>query len=660
MSNKFIRRGISGAVGLCLVVAALVGASAGVAGAVDTTTTWATTTTAATTTTVSDGTGYVEICKVFTPPATTLPGFNLAPVFSFSISGDGNSRTVSVQAGTCSPEIAVNAGSGVTITETLASWYKVTSITELAGQSYINSGSINLGAGSVVVTVTPGAGVDAVTYTNAPVTGYVEVCKAAVSGSGLTGTYNFAVTGANGFSTTTGPVSVGDCSDPILVPAGTVNAAESGTNLYVTGITAQVNGVGASQIVTDNLTAGTVTANVGASALDSTQTDITYTNDVVSFKLCKAWDSETTEPGGASTLFGFTFSASGPVGPNAAPPSASIEAGQCTNPVALRPGTIITATEGIVPGTKLESVTSAGAESIVPGSVSITGLTAQVIVGTPTTSSSAPTDEAILTFTDEAAAPGELKICKFAGTNPGPPVGTAFNFTVSGDPGVTTTVSIGNCALVLNSSGQTATFPYNSTQVVTEAASANNAASAISATPTYVSEIVAGTPTNTAELVNGPTTGIMASNTAASESVTIGESDLTEVSFTDVDPPATTTSPVTAPIVGGPNFGIVTAPTAAEAAAVANSPAIEAAAASVANTNTTGGIKTVAPKLTKAQKAALLKKDKALLKSLDKSIVAQQHRVANTKGAAHKAAEKTLFNLKARAHVLQLEISLLK
>ena len=74
-------------------------------------------------------------------------------------------------------------------------------------------------------------------YTNAPVTGYIEVCKNNASDAGLTGNFTFTITGNNAFSTTTA-VPIGHCSLPILVPAGAVTVTEAAPN-SVTGITVQ-------------------------------------------------------------------------------------------------------------------------------------------------------------------------------------------------------------------------------------------------------------------------------------------------------------------------------------------------------------------------------------------------------------------------------------
>ncbi|MHB1597980.1 MAG: hypothetical protein ACYCXY_03635, partial [Acidimicrobiales bacterium] len=315
----------------------------------------------------STGNGYVEICKTFATPPIAM---DTTASFTFHISGLSSATTVA--AGTCSGEISVSAGSH-TITETPGSWYQVGSISELPGQSYLTSS--NLATGTATVMVTAGTSVDTVSYVNDPVTGYLEVCKQAAAGSGLTGSYSFDVTGADGYTSST-TVPVGACSNPAMqVPAGQVTVTEGGTNLYVTGIVATLNGSGNELVGAPDLTNGTATATVVASANASTQTDVTYTNDVVALKVCKVWDaSNGVEPGGSATMFPFTFSASGAAGPNTAAGPVSLQAGTwdnpiCSDPVSYRPGTTVSITEGIVAGTKVESMGATGAESVVPGSV---------------------------------------------------------------------------------------------------------------------------------------------------------------------------------------------------------------------------------------------------------------------------------------------------
>jgi len=507
--------------------------------------------------------------------------------------------------------------------------------------------------------------VDTVTYTNQVIPGFVEVCKQAVTGSGLSGTYGFTVTGSDGFSnsSTAAAVGVNNCSDPIEVPAGTVGVAESGTNLYVTGIGAITNAQSAtstSDIVpgTLNASAGTVSVTVAPSADSSVQTDVTYTNNVVLLEVCKNFDGTPASPLTASTLYPFTVTATGAAGPNTAPGPFSLAAPSCSAPTAFRPGTTVSVTEGIVPGSKVESITPSGAESVVPGSSSVTNRTVSIIVGNPTTIGGAPStvpdvNEAVVTFLDENAAPGTLKICKNAGTVPGAPVGTSFNFTVSGNPGITTTVGLGNCAFVVNASGATVLFPFNSTETVTETASAGNATSAIVVSPVNVTEVVAGVPTLTSETVLSGTPNLGGIDTTSSVNVVIGEGTLTEASFTDVDPPAGVTNPVTVSIPGGTNLGTVTAPTSGIAVQIASSSAVITNAQAVATAATTK------VQLTKAQIKAALKADNKQLSSVNNKIATVTQRLKTTTGHARKVALKTLATLKARQHVLKLEIKLL-
>ena len=514
MKHQLLRKMMAGAMGLFIASSALVGVVGATAIHADAATT----------------TGQIKICKNF---ATPLPaGLNInvtTETFGFTVSGiesgpgSSTENPLLVTVGSCSAITSVPTGSE-TITEIGAPWYTVGSITELPGQSYLTSSSLSDGTATVAVTAT--TDVDVVTYTNEPVTGYLEVCKQAVSGSGLTGTYAFTVTGPDGFSnsTTAAAVGINGCSDPILVPAGTDTVTEAGTNLYVTGIIANTNGVGASDIVSDNLTTGTAEVSVAPSTSTDFQTDVTYTNDVVNYETCKVFSADNGLPNIvlATTAFPFTFTATGVAGPNTAPPAVSLIPGQCSDPTALRPGTIVSVTEGIVPGTKVESIVASGADSV-STLASVTAGTISVIVGTPTSSSAAPTNDAYVTYTDEAAGPGTLKICKAAGSPA--PSGTSFTFTASGAPG-TTTVGLGDCAFVNNANGTPMEFPFNSTVTVTET-TAGSTVSSITATPTNVWELVGSTLTQTSE----PT---LSNSSGAVASVVIGETTLTEVTFTDV------------------------------------------------------------------------------------------------------------------------------
>lgn len=597
--------------------------------------------------------GYIEICKAFAPPPISI---STTATFTFNITGVDS--PVTVTAGSCSGEISVPVGMQ-TITETPAPWYTVGSITELPGQSYLTS--TDLSSGTATVSVAPGDNVEEVTYTNDPVTGYLEVCKQATQGSGLTGTFSFDVTGADGFTTST-DVPVGACSPAIEVPAGSVTVAEAGSNLYVTGITAAINGTTDALVGGPDLTTGTADVTISPSADASTQTDLTYTNDVVALKVCKVWDSSNgDEPGGAATTFPFSFTASGAAGPNSAPSPVSLTAGTqsapvCSNPVSYRPGTTVSITEGIVPGTKAEDISATGAGSIVPDSVSLTDRTISVVVGTPTTSSWDPTDEAIVTYTDEAADPGMLKICKTAGSPA--PVGTVFSFTVAGLPG-TTDVPVGSCAIV-GGSESPVLFPFNSTQTITESASTGNATSAISVIPTFVTELVGTTPTLTSESVVAGTPTLGGTDTVSSVSVVIGEGTFTEATFTDIDPPSMPATSgggtVTVGDPGGSNSGTTTASSPAIAASVA-------AAVNAANSGSTqsgaASSSTIRPTISSAHKVALLRDEKALVR-ITAAIRHAEKLARHTRGTAHRSAAKHLTALLAQARHLRSEIRALK
>jgi len=617
--------------------------------------------------------GSIEICKVLTPAAGVT--VNLTPAFTYSISGV--TGTFTVNAGSCSAPIPASTGSHV-ITETLAPWFKVTSITQLPGQSYLTTPTAaTLAAGTATVNVTDG-NVAAVTYTNQVVIGFVEICKFAVATSGLTGTFTFGVTGADGFSSST-TAQVGACSNPpMAVPAGTVNITEGGTNLYVTAITASFNGTGNALVGTPNLIAGTSTVTVAASSDASNQTDVNYTNNVVVLKVCKVFDG--TAPAGTTYPFTVTPSSTALAGPVPAPYTVTLNPGTaaapvCSNPVAYRPGTTVTITEGIVPGTKVESIVSSGAESDVPGALSITGRTNTIIVGTPTSATSGPNNEAVETFTNTLAAPGQLKLCKLAGVSTPAFTGTSETFTVSGVTG-TTTVPTGGCTVV----GGGAIFPFNSTVKITEQnLSSANSVSAVTVIPSFVTEIVAGVPTLTTEPVVAVAPVLGSGATSGTVSVVTGEGTTTEVTFTDVDPPVTVdpNGPVTITNPGGANSGTRTAVNTGIAQAVAGT--VVATIGSSSSIGSTSGGNTVGTlgtgstasssiilsttpgkTLTAAQRKAALKLDNKSLANVKAAITKWNKILHNTKGSAHKAAERRLNALKAEQKILNLEIKLLK
>jgi hypothetical protein len=443
----------------------------------------------------------------------------------------------------------------------------------------------------------------------------------------------------------------------------------------VTGIAATFNGIG-NALTASSLVAGTATVTVDASASVSNQTDITYTNNVVSLKVCKVWSGATIP----TTLFPFTEAVvSGAAGPNTAPAAFSLAAGTaaapiCSNPVAYRPGTVVSVTEGIVQGTKVLGITDVGAESPVSGSLSLPNRTESFTVGNPTTGTGT-TDEAIITFTDEVAAPGQLKICKLGGTTlngatvPGPvvPASGVFSFTITqaGSSAVlaTANVPLGACVIVVNSSNG-GLFAFNQNLTITETGTPMNVATAITVIPTNVT-VLEGTPpvpTMTNEVAESAMNLGTGPDTNASANVLISEGSAsgstTEVDFTNVDPPVVVTSPggVTVSNPGGPNAGLTTAPTAALATQVAATiPALVASAKGSLVPTITSSIT-----LTSAQRKALLKKDTKALVNVKSAITKWTKTVAHTTGLLHKTAEHRLLQLKSEAKVLNSEIKVLK
>ncbi len=615
------------------------------------------------------GSGYVEICKAFTVPPIHM---NPQPVVSFTVSGGGG--TVSVQSGTCSPPISVAAGT-VTITEASQPWYQATAITALAGSSYLDS--VDLANQTATVTVTPNANVATVTFTDDPVTGYVEICKQAQSGSGLFGNYSFTLSGEDDY-TGTATVPVGACSQPVQVPAGTLTTAEAGSNLYVTGIVATRNGVGNMLVApAPNLTTGVANVSIEASSDPSVQTDVTYTNNVVALKICKAWDPESgNEPGGASTLFPFAFSASGVPGPNGAPLPVTLMAGTpespvCSNPTMLRPGTSVTITEGVVPGSKVENIWAGGALSVVPNTLSLTNRTITVIVGTPITSASAPTNEGVVTFEDGLADPGTLKICALPSSTPG--TATSYSYAVSGYPN-TVTVPLGSCEIVGTSSTDPFQFPFNTTVTVTQLATAGAAAQSISVIPQYLTEYVAGVATLTTwPVLSGPPM-LGGSGKASSVAVVIGEQTLTEVDFTDgaaADPVTPSDPPSTsAPSSVSPSITSDPAPVSVPSGIV---PVILPTVTTPPQQPQQGTNPAPAVVGTSKVKALVLARDRKALVKVNKAIMVTRHSLAKYRAAIRRhlpqqaklvAAEKrlqlrlkTLLALQKRLHTAIVHLS---
>jgi hypothetical protein len=511
----------------------------------------------------------------------------------------------------------------------------------------------------------------------------VEVCKQIVTGSGLTGTFQFTVTGGNGFTSTVS-VPVGDCSAPITVPAGLVMVRETGDlSESVTAITATQTAAGTNAIVGPNagpsadLPTATVVAAVAAGDA-SRQTLVTVTNNSVRLKLCKYVDgglTNTTAPG--NSRFPFTFSAVGNAGPNGPIAPLTLAAGNsfatavCTVVGTFRAGLTVQITEGITPGTKVGSITTnptintGGTPTVVPGSLSLPNRTISVVLGA---------GETVVTYEDVPALPGMLKICKVAGVST-PPVapGTVFTFTITNGTAVRTlAVPAGSCAIDTN-------YPFDTTLSVVETAVTNTTVQSITAVPTNVSVLQGGVATNTNQLV------LTNVNLAArSTSVTIGENNITEVTYVNVDPlpdttvtTGTTTGGTTGSTTGGSSTGSSSSSSStggsssgggsssssSTTAAAASVPAVVTAAPTATglvlagSTGTTSTAAATKAALLKAVKLATDRKQLTLLKAKVK-MLEKKLGAAKTPAAKH-TLKKQIAALKLSEAKLLTQIKLL-
>jgi hypothetical protein len=349
-----------------------------------------------------------------------------------------------------------------------------------------------------------------VNYTNKEVTGFIEVCKKAAAGTGLTGNFQFTITGAMGFTDTVS-VPVGACSNSIQVPAGPVTVTETGTaRTYVVDITVQ----GPGGIVSGpDLANATVTVNVVPGDV-STEEIVTFTDSPSVLKICKV--------AGDSSLLGqsFPFTANGTA---VSVPAGSPPGGTCEIvPGIFTAGTTVDIAEGVVPGTEVSSITVDPPDREVPGSLDISARTVSVVLGS---------GETVVTYTDIPAPPGMLKICKNAGT--GVMAGSIWTFTVSNVSG-TIDVPAGSCAIVPGPAN--GGFPFNSTQTITEQPVSGFAVTSIAANPPdrlVSSDLPSGTATVT--IGSGVTEAIY---TDAATTATTGTTPPT----TTTTNPATTTA----------------------------------------------------------------------------------------------------------------------
>ncbi len=387
--------------------------------------------------------GWLEICK---SSDTSSP---VTGIFNYTVNG---SMRVAVETGTCTAPFRVPAGEA-TVVEDSHPYAAVTSITTTPGDRLISS---SLGSGTATVSVPSGdiSNTTTVSYTNKELTGYIEICKKGAPGTGLSGSFQFTITGAMGFSQSVG-VPVGACSNSIQAPAGSVKVVENAAATYVTSITAQP----AAALLSSNIATASSVLAVKAGDV-STESIVTYTDSPSVLKICKVAGSNNLGSVVVGTSFPFTANNQSLDVPAGAPPG-----GTCKIvPGIFTAGTTVNVAEGVVPGTDVQAVRIGPSDRAVPGSLNLSNRTVSVVLGS---------GETVVTYVNEPAPPGTLKICKHAGT--GVATGSLWAFTVSGTSG-TTMVPAGSCAIV-------GTFPFNSDQTVTETPTMGFSVSAIAANP---------------------------------------------------------------------------------------------------------------------------------------------------------------------------------
>ena len=629
--------------------------------------------------------GYIEVCKAANPA--------LIDGFRFNIVDANGTQTVTIAIGTCTQPIPVVSGI-VTVTElgALTGLTNTGAISTTPTTEFLSATSTAVGPtgplgttnGFVRVVNVPASpngssGVVTVTYNNTLVTGWVEVCKQIVAGSGLTGSWSFTIVGGNGFATTVS-VPAGNCSQPIQVPAGKVvvrevgDASEAVTAITATRTAALINVVlGPLAGPAPDLDTATVVAAVVAGDV-STQTLVTFTNNSVRLKLCKYVDQGLTNLGPYTFTFPTVTGNPGPVGPIA---TESITAGigaanaVCKVIGTFRAGTTVTIVEGIVAGTKVGSITVNpainaynGGPTIVPGSLSLANRTVTVVLGK---------GETVVTYQDVPALPGILKICKLAGVST--PAGTTWN-------GVhVRRLSAKRCHRGIRCPGRELhghrDVPVQHDVVDRRAGSTEHEGAVDHGGPDLRgrgrSQLEpAGTHEHRTWLTR-------------STNVTIGENNTTEVTYVNIDPidpppvvePPVVTPPVVSPPSGGSggssggssSGGSSGGSSASSSSSSASTPTLPTTPAVISTTTGVGiGIGTsssasktsVATKaaVLKAAKLAKLKKQMTTLNVKLKGLVAK-HAAAKTLAAKHSLA-KQIAVLKVSKVKLAKQITLLK
>ncbi len=434
---------------------------------------------------LADGT--LEICKVVDANA---PGaFNLnGRIFQFTVGG----LTIEAPANGCSNPFTVTAGP-VVITEQNTSRepnstvmrvgnFQLTDVRQInrqAGAANAVTG-FNLPLKTANVTV-PMGGVESqvtVQFTNQfAIVAFIEICKQALDGD-VAGFFRYTIDGVpQQTSLPAEPLQVfttpaGSCVGPIAV---TVPSDGAGTPrqgivtvrelaqvgfFFVTATTNPANRLLTVQVVNNTTTAGIVTARVfeaDTTTNTSNQTTINFFNrsNPGRIKICKVAGPGIVE----GTPFNFTVTGTGPVFD---PATGAFTTQAITRTLTVQAGPANATQNGFcafvpIPGNPLVAeqfvvgtnatitedgplVTANGNEIRVARITSTSGFVTPAIAGnvyfppngtTRTVTVPVRREVVEVEYTNFVFSPGQLKICKVAGT--GVPIGTTFNFTVTFD-----------------------------------------------------------------------------------------------------------------------------------------------------------------------------------------------------------------------------------
>jgi hypothetical protein len=362
-------------------------------------------------------TGTLELCKL-------ASGKGVAGSFAFTVKD--RPGTIEVPVGGCSFPVTLPVGPA-TVTEVARPGFTVGAIDAVPSDRLAEP---DLAGRTAKVAIVAG-GVEnqtILTFTNkATPKGYLEVCKAKPARDSLTGRFNFTVSQV-GSPTRTVTVPVGGCSMAMQLFAGTATVTEvARTGAQLVGVAAIPSGRLAGAPDLDNRTAN---VRIEAGEL-ADQTIVTFTNKNVPpppktglVKICKQ-AGPGVKPGSS-----FTFTLA-----TRATPSVEVKAGFCSSPQEVPVGNL-TVTEKATTGLGVSDISVDPADARVG--------TADLTAGTVTVAVEAGRVVTEVTFTNRAAGPGTLKVCKVAGTGVVPR--TPFDFTVGGTP---VTVRAGSCSLPL-------------------------------------------------------------------------------------------------------------------------------------------------------------------------------------------------------------------